>query len=123
MGLEGLLKHFTTLGLQVSLEVTRCLVKSLAALAVPDPLRRQRWVPASPGGQHADRWRDGLEQQAKRNDQQGEACAGGVDVGLEPGFLSHLISLALAWNRVPSDALRKRRILMVTSVGRQRISW
>ena len=53
--LEGLLKHFTTVGLQVSLEVTRCLVKSLAALAVPDPLRRQRWVPASPGGQHADR--------------------------------------------------------------------
>ena len=26
-----------------------------AALAIPDPLRRQRWVPASPGGQHADR--------------------------------------------------------------------
>ena len=31
------------------------LVKSLAALAIPDSLRRQRWVPASPGGQHADR--------------------------------------------------------------------
>ena len=28
---------------------------ALAALAVPDPLRRQRYIPASPGGQHADR--------------------------------------------------------------------
>ena len=26
-----------------------------AALAIPDSLRRQRWVPASPRGQHADR--------------------------------------------------------------------
>ena len=54
-GLEGPLKHFWTVDLQVRLDVTRRLVKSLAALAIPDSLRRQRWVPASPGGQHADR--------------------------------------------------------------------
>ena len=29
-----------------------------------------------------------------------------MDVGLEPGFRSHEISLALAWNRVPPDALQ-----------------
>ena len=29
---------------------------------------------------------------------------GGVDVGLEPGFVSHGISLPLIWNRVPPDA-------------------
>jgi len=92
--------------LQVRLDVTRRLVKSLAALAIPDSLRGQRWVPATPGGQHADRRRDGLKQQAKRNDQQGKACAGGVDVGLEPGFLSHVISLALTWNRVSLNALQ-----------------
>ena len=39
----------------LGLDVTRRLVKSLAALAIPDSLRRQRWVPAIPGGQHADR--------------------------------------------------------------------
>ena len=54
-GLEGPLKHFWTVDLKVRLDVTRRLVKSLAALAIPDSLRRQRWVPASPGGQHADR--------------------------------------------------------------------
>ena len=54
-GLEGPLKHFWTVDLQVRLDVTRRLVKSLAALAIPDSLRRQRWVPAIPGGQHADR--------------------------------------------------------------------
>ena len=54
-GLEGPLKHFWTVDLQVRLDVTRRLVKSLAALAIPDSLRRQRWVPASPRGQHADR--------------------------------------------------------------------
>ena len=54
-GLEGPLKDFWTVDLQVRLDVTRRLVKSLAALAIPDSLRRQRWVPASPGGQHADR--------------------------------------------------------------------
>ena len=53
-GLEGLLKHFWTVDLQVRLDVTRRLVKPLAALAIPDSLRRQRWLPASPGGQHAD---------------------------------------------------------------------
>ena len=42
-------------GLAFRLDVTRRLVKSLAALAVPDPLRGQRWVPTSPGGQNADR--------------------------------------------------------------------
>ena len=52
---EGPLKHFWTVDLQVRLDVTRRLVKSLAALAIPDSLRRQRWVPATPGGQHADR--------------------------------------------------------------------
>ena len=31
---------------------------------------------------------------------------GGVDVGLEPGFLSHVISLALTWNRVSLNALQ-----------------
>ena len=29
-----------------------------------------------------------------------------MDVGLEPGFRSHEISLPLAWNRVPPDALQ-----------------
>ena len=29
---------------------------------------------------------------------------GGVDVGLEPGFMSHAISVPLIWNRVPPDA-------------------
>ena len=29
-----------------------------------------------------------------------------MDVGLEPGFLSHVISLALTWNRVSPDALQ-----------------
>ena len=29
-----------------------------------------------------------------------------MDVGLEPGFRSHEISLALAWNRVPPDVLQ-----------------
>ena len=52
---RGPLKHFLTVDLQVRLDVTRRLVKSLAALAVPDPSRRQWWIPASPGGQHADR--------------------------------------------------------------------
>ena len=47
-----------------------------------------------------------MKQQAKRNDKQSEAGAGGVDVGLEPGFMSHEISLALTWNRVPPDALQ-----------------
>ncbi|AHF64621.1 hypothetical protein Syncc8109_2296 [Synechococcus sp. WH 8109] len=47
-----------------------------------------------------------MKQQAKRNDQQSEACAGGVDVGLEPGFMSHEISLSLTWNRVLPDALQ-----------------
>jgi len=30
---------------------------------------------------------------------------------LEPGFLSHVISLALIWNRVSPDALRKEKHL------------
>ncbi len=34
-----------------------------------------------------------------------------MDVGLEPGFLSHVISLALTWNRVSPDALRKEKRL------------
>ena len=29
-----------------------------------------------------------------------------MDVGLEPGFRSHEISLALSWNLVPPDALQ-----------------
>jgi len=32
---------------------------------------------------------------------------GGVDVGLEPGFMSHEISLALKWNRDLPDVLQK----------------
>ena len=47
-----------------------------------------------------------MKQQAKRNDQQSEACAGGVDVGLEPGFMSHAISVPLTWNPVPPDVLQ-----------------
>ena len=89
-------------------DVNRRFLKSLAALAESDPLRRQRWVPTSPGGQQADRCRDGLKQQAKRNDQQSEACAGCVDVGLEPGFMSHAPSVPLIWNRVPPDSLQNQ---------------
>ena len=51
----GVLLAEFVVDLQVRLDVTRRLVKSLAALAIPDSLRRQRWVPASPGGQYADR--------------------------------------------------------------------
>ena len=47
-----------------------------------------------------------MKQQAKRNDQQREACAGGVDVGLEPGFVRHATSLPLIWARVPLGALQ-----------------
>ena len=36
-----------------------------------------------------------------------------MDVGLEPGFIGHAISLALTWVRV----------LMAITAGRQRISW
>ena len=69
--------------------------RASAAFAIPDPLRRQRAVPARPRGHHTDRCRDGLNQQAERDDQQREACARGVDVGLEPGFVCHAVSLAL----------------------------
>ena len=88
-GLEGHLKHFWTVDLQVRLDVTRRLVKSLAALAIPDSLRRQRWIPTSSRGQYTDRRRDGLNQHAERNHQQRQACAGSVDVGLEPRFVWH----------------------------------
>ena len=37
--------------------------------------------------------KDGLNQQAERNDQQREACARRVDVGLEPGFICHAVSV------------------------------
>ena len=69
--------------------------RASAALAIPDPFRRQRAVPARSRGHHTDRCRDGLNQQAERDDQQREACARGVDVGLEPGFVCHAVSLAL----------------------------
>ena len=69
--------------------------RASAALAIPDPFRRQRGVPARPWGHHADRCRDGLNQQAEGDDQQRESCARGVDVGLEPGFVCHAVSLAL----------------------------
>ena len=53
-----------------ALTVTRAYKKSLlAALAILDPLRRQRWGLASLRGQHTDRRRDGLNQQAERYDQ------------------------------------------------------
>ena len=61
----------------------------LAALAIPDSLRRQRWIPTSSRGQYTDRRRDGLNQHAERNHQQCKACAGSVDVGLEPRFVWH----------------------------------
>ena len=41
--------------------------------------------------QHTDHGRYGLNQQAERDNQQREACAGRVDVGLEPGYLCHRI--------------------------------
>ena len=72
-----------------------CNARALAALAIPDPFRRQRAVPARSWGHHTDRCRDRLNQQAERDDQQREACARGVDVGLEPGFVCHSVSLAL----------------------------
>ena len=57
---------------------------------------------ARPRGHHTDRCRDGLNQQAERDDQQREACARGVDVGLEPGFVCHPVSLALnVWTNKP----------------------
>ena len=62
-------------------------VCQLAALAIPDSLWRQRWIPTSSRGQHTDRRRDGLNQHAERNDQQRKASAGSVDVGLEPRFV------------------------------------
>ena len=37
-----------------------------------------------------------------------EFGVGGVDVGLEPGFASHAISVPLTWNRVPPAALQKQ---------------
>ena len=64
-------------------------VCQLAALAIPDSLRRQRWIPTSPRGKDTDRRRDGLNQHAERNHQQRQACAGSVDVGLEPRFVWH----------------------------------
>ena len=64
-------------------------VCQLAALAIPDSLRRQRWIPTSSRGQYTDRRRDGLNQHAERNHQQCKACAGSVDVGLEPRFVWH----------------------------------
>ena len=64
-------------------------VCQLAALAIPDSLRRQRWIPTSSRGQQTDRRRDGLNQHAERNHQQRQACAGSVDVGLEPRFVWH----------------------------------
>ena len=78
----------------------------LDTLAVSEPLKRERCVPTSPRGQHADRSWDGLKRQAKCNRQQREVCAGGVDVGLQAGFMGHEVSWALTWNRVPPDALQ-----------------
>ena len=81
---------------QLSRSASASNARASAALAIPDPLRRQRGVPAKPRGHHADRCRDGLNQQAERDDQEREACARGVDVGLEPGFVCHAISLPLS---------------------------
>ena len=67
----------------------------LTALAVSDPLWRQRWIPSISWGQYADRRWNGLHQQAERDDQQRKACAGSMDVGLEPGFICHVASVAL----------------------------
>jgi hypothetical protein len=65
----------------------------LAALAIPDSLGRQRWIPTSSWGQQTDSGGDCLNQQAERNDQQRESCARRMDVGLEPGFICHAVSL------------------------------
>ena len=70
-------------------------VCKLAALAIPDSLRRQRWIPARPRGKDTDRRRDGLNQHAECNDQQRKACAGSVDIGLEPRFVWHAGKLRL----------------------------
>ena len=64
-------------------------VCQLAALAIPDSLRRQRWIPTIPRGKETDRRRDGINQQAERNHQQRQTCSGSVDVGLEPRFVWH----------------------------------
>ena len=72
----------------------RCSGKSpLAALAIPHSLGGQRWIPASSRGQHTDHRRDGLHQQADRDNYQRDACARRVDVGLEPGFVCHAVSV------------------------------
>ena len=44
---------------------------------------------------HADRHGDCLSNHADRYHQQRKACAGGVNVGLEPGFVCHVVSVAL----------------------------
>ena len=72
----------------------RCSGKPpLAALAIPHSLGGQRWIPASSRGQHTDHRRDGLNQQAESDNQQRKTCAGRVDVGLEPGFICHTVSV------------------------------
>ena len=56
---DRLVRDFEVIRLAItplSALIFRAYEKSwLAALAIPDPLRRQRWVPASPRGQHTDR--------------------------------------------------------------------
>ena len=54
---------------------------------------RKRAIATRPRGHDTDRQRDGLNQHAECNDQQRKACAGLMDVGLEPGFICHAVSV------------------------------
>ena len=54
---------------------------------------RKRAIATRPRGHDTDRQRDGLNQHAECNDQQRKACTGRVDVGLEPGFICHAVSV------------------------------
>ena len=94
---QGLQYLFRPSACQIIPQLSRSAsnAQASAALAIPDPLWRQRGVPPRPRGHHTDRCRDGLNQQAERDDQQRESCAWGVDVGLEPGFVCHSVILAL----------------------------
>ena len=94
---QGLRSLLRPSAYQISPQLARSASNARAsnALAIPDSFRRQRAVPAWPRGHHTDRCRDCLNQQAERDDQQREACARGVDVGLEPGFVCHSVILAL----------------------------
>ena len=58
-----------------------------------------------------------MNQQAECDHQQREACAGGVDVGLEPGFVCHVISLALIVSSNRSHSLRQTDPAVAADMG------